>query len=394
MIEFKPIHLNVKDKYRNLDVSAKGVVKGTKYFPVFLIDGEEYIFKPISKTKPYATTLFSYAESYWSYVINQFFDKDTPVCHLAYCHGLSEEQPKYYDKGILVKSTVQGKQKLMNLLEYYEKYPDKKVDIQNYINYCMEFYSYRDILDSDFIKNNPSLGEGLAWQILLSILRQDYNYHYENINFIVEDGKIIRINPPIDFEFSCSFMFPEDDFKQKEYFDNYLWQLRIRNQAQIAIAKHFNNPELIESKCLENVGKIVLQYPHVVEKFLSCLAEFRRNIDSINLSDESDFIGELDSNSWEIGYYTFKENNPDKLEEAKRKIFVQEIDKEKVFERIKTQIKINIEELGRLLNIFMDARNLGVIDLEHLTLEDLIELKAKDNNPEVINLKRSLKNPN
>lgn len=44
MIDFKPVLLNIKNKYRNLDVCSKGVVKGTKYFPVFLIDGEEYIF--------------------------------------------------------------------------------------------------------------------------------------------------------------------------------------------------------------------------------------------------------------------------------------------------------------------------------------------------------------
>lgn len=342
MIDFNPIHLDIKDKHRNLDVCARGVVKGTKYFPVFLIDGEEYIFKPISKTKPYATTLFSYAESYWSYVINRFFDNKTPICRLAYCHGLSNEQAKYYDKGILVKSTVQGNQKLINLLEYFEMYPDEKVDIKDYINYCMEFYSYKDILNSDFIKNNPTLGEGLAFQILLSILRQDYNYHYENINFIVEDCNIVSICPPIDFEFSCSFMFPDDYRLQRGYFNNYIWQLQIKNKKQYEMAKHFGNMTLLESKCLENIAKIVLEYPQVVERFLHCLAEFMKNIDSINLSDENDFIGLLDSNAWKIGYYTFKENNPGKLQEAYDKVNFREIDKEQVFARIKEQIKINI----------------------------------------------------
>lgn len=394
MIDFKPMNLNVKDKYRNLDVCAKGVVKGTKYFPVFLIDGEEYIFKPISRTKPYATTLFSYAESYWSYVINRFFDDKTPVCRLAYCHGLNGEQAKYYDKGVLVKSIISGNQKLLNVLEYFEMYPDSKVNIKDYINYCMEFYSYKDILDSDFIKNNPSLGEGLAFQILLSILRQDYNYHYENINFIVEDGSIVSVAPPIDFEFSCMFMFPDDDFKQNMYYEDYLSQLKIVNGAQIAIAKFFNNLDMLRSKCLENIAKIVLDYPDVVKRFLSCLEEFMRNIDDIDISDDYDFIEKVDSNAWEIGYYTFKENNPDRLQEAYKKVDYQELDKAKVFARIKEQIKRNIEELGRILNIYIYAVSSGVTDLEHLTFEDLVELKVKDNNELALSIKRTLEKGN
>lgn len=391
MIDFKPIVLNVKDKCRNLDICAKGVVKGTKYFPVFLIDGEEYIFKPISRTKPYATTLFSYAESYWSYVINQFFDDKTPICKLAYCYGLSEEQPKYYDKGVLVKSLISGNQKLLNILEYFEMYPDPKVNIKDYINYCMEFYSYKDILDSDFIKNNPSLGEDLAFQILLSILRQDYNYHYENINFIVEDESIVSLAPPIDFEFSCSFMFPEDDFKQKMYYEDYLSQISIRSENQIAIVKFLNNLGLLRSKCLENIGKIVLDYPETVQKFLMCLEEFMKNIDDIEIRDEDDFIGSVDSNAWEIGYYTFKEKNTTKLQEAYKKVNYKRIDKAKAFARIKEQIKNNIEALRRILNIYIYAVRCGITDLEHLTLENLIELKVKNNNEAAINIQRALK---
>lgn len=394
MIDFKPINLDVKDKCRNLDVCAKGVVKGTKYFPVFLIDGEEYIFKPISRTKPYATTLFSYAESYWSYVINRFFDDKTPVCRLAYCHGLNGEQAKYYDKGILVKSIIKGNQKLLNILEYFEMYPEAKVNIKDYINYCMEFYSYKDILDSDFIKNNPSLGADLAFQILLSILRQDYNYHYENINFIVENGSIVSVAPPIDFEFSCMFMFPEDDFKQKIYYEDYLSQLKIVNGAQIAIAKFFNNLGMLRSKCLENISKIVLEYPDVVKRFLKCLEEFYKHVDDIDISDDYDFIEKVDSNAWEIGYYTFKENNPDKLQEAYKKVNYQELDKAKVFARIKEQIKGNIEELGKILNIYIYAVNSGFTDLEHLTFEDLVELKAKDNNELALSIKRTLEKGN
>jgi len=390
MIDFKPIQLEVKDKYRSLDVEAKGVVKGTKYFPVFLVGGEEYIFKPISKTKPYATTLFSYAEVYWSYIINKYFDNKTPICRLAYCKGLSEEQPKYYDKGVLVKSTIKDNQKLINILEYFEAYPDSKVDIKDYVNYCMEFYNYCDILDSDFIKNNHEFGEDLAFQILLSILRQDYNYHYENINFIVQDGNIISINPPIDFEFSCMFCFPDKKGIQGRFYDDYLWQTRIRTKAQIAIANFLNNPSMVKSDSLDNVSKIVLDYPEVVKKFLNMLEAFIREVDDIDISDESEFIGKLDSDAWEIGYYTYKENNPEKLEEALKKVNLKEINKDEVFARIKEQVKENALQLEKTLKIYMYARSYGVSNLRDFTLDDLSQLLAKNNDRETLELKRVL----
>ena len=115
---FKPIKLNYCDRVRNLDIEAKGNVKSTKYFPVFLINGEEYIFKPLSKTKPLTTPLFAYSEVFWSYVINKYFDSNTPVYRLAYCDGIGNIQPKYYNKGVLVKSVLKENQKLINLLEY------------------------------------------------------------------------------------------------------------------------------------------------------------------------------------------------------------------------------------------------------------------------------------
>jgi len=385
MIDFNPIHLDINNKYRNLDVSAKGVVKGTKYFPVFLIDDEEYIFKPISKTKPYATPLFCYAEVYWSYVINRFFDNSVPICRLPYCHGLSQEQKKYYDKGILVKSTIKSNQKLINLLDIYDRYPDAKVDIKDYVNYCMEFYSYTDILDSDFIKNNPSLGGDLAFQILLAILRHDYNYHYENVNFIEENGRIVGINPPIDFEFSSMFIYPDDSILERQYYNNYRWQLRLRSKRHFEIARSLNLEDSIRSKSLENIGKIVLLYPEIVERFLICLDDFLQNVNDINLSDDNDFIGLVDSNAWEIGHYTFKEDNPLMLQNAYGKVCFQRIDTEQVFLRIKEQVKESAEELRDLLNTYIFVTNKGVSDLVNFTLEDLLKLKLQDEE-----LKRSL----
>ena len=185
---FKPINLDISNKAYNLDVQASGVVQSTKYFPVFLIDNSEYIFKPLSKTKPYTTPLFAYSECYWSYLINKCFDKNAPIYQLAYCHGLEKEQEKYYDYGTLVKSTVSKDEKLVNLLEYFNMYPDNFVNIKDYVNYCMITYDYTNILNSTVFKEHKFLSKQLAWQVLLSILRQDYNFHYENVNFIIKNN--------------------------------------------------------------------------------------------------------------------------------------------------------------------------------------------------------------
>lgn len=47
----------------NLDAEASGVVKSKKHFPYYVLeDGTVEIFKPLSKTKPFTTPLFAYAE--------------------------------------------------------------------------------------------------------------------------------------------------------------------------------------------------------------------------------------------------------------------------------------------------------------------------------------------
>ena len=60
---------------------------------------------------------------------------------------------KYYNKGVLVESLTPNNEKLINLYDYFNKYPDGKVDIKDYINYCMMNYDYTMILESDFIKS-------------------------------------------------------------------------------------------------------------------------------------------------------------------------------------------------------------------------------------------------
>ena len=49
-INCKVEHYEYKNRVRNLTTEAKGVVKSEKFFPVYLKNGKEEIFKPISKT--------------------------------------------------------------------------------------------------------------------------------------------------------------------------------------------------------------------------------------------------------------------------------------------------------------------------------------------------------
>ena len=62
---------DIKDKKRYLYKKPSGVVSSKKSFPVFEDNNKEYIFKPLSKTKPLSTPLFAYSEVYWSYLIKK-----------------------------------------------------------------------------------------------------------------------------------------------------------------------------------------------------------------------------------------------------------------------------------------------------------------------------------
>ena len=203
---FDVVYVNNLDKIGNLKTEAHSSVKSTKYFPVFLMGGKKMIFKPLSKTKPLTTPLFAYSEIFWSYIINKYFDESAPRYYLAVCKGMENDQSKYFDQGVLVESINPNDEEMINLYDYYEENPDELVDIKEYVNYCMKNYDYSKILQSSFVRNNKRIGEQLSYQILLSILRQDQNFHYENVNFYKED---MVVTPPIDFEFSTPFLYPD-----------------------------------------------------------------------------------------------------------------------------------------------------------------------------------------
>ena len=155
----------------NLTAEAVGVIKGEKHFPVF---EDRIIFKPLTKSKPLSTPLFAYAEVFWSWVINTYF-MPVPQYRLAFCEGYGEETGKYYDYGTAVPFAYEEGEHLMNLLEFFRKYPDEKVKIDDYLNYCQMFYDYTEILESTYFQTRRELAEELAMQILISVLKGDQN---------------------------------------------------------------------------------------------------------------------------------------------------------------------------------------------------------------------------
>ena len=216
----KPSYLPKKYKYSarsgNLKAESVGVVKGEKHFPVF--EGD-VVFKPLTKSKPLSTPLFAYAEVFWSWVIDAYF-MPAPQYQLAFCEGYEAEVEKYYDYGTVSPMIYGEGEHLLNLLEFFRKYPDDKVHIDDYVNYCQMFYDYTEILESDYFQTHPAMAEELVLQILVSILKGDQNYHYENIAFVCrEDDKILRLAPMIDHEFSTYFMFPDSMPRQMYWFE-------------------------------------------------------------------------------------------------------------------------------------------------------------------------------
>ena len=363
---FKVTNLNINQKVRNLDIKAMGEVKSTKFFPVFKLNNQEYIFKPLSKTKPRLSPLFSYSEVFWSYVYQHYFENQAPQAKLAVVEGMSKEQPKYYDKGILIPNMLNSNQKLISLYEFFLNHPDKNVNIKSYINYCEYFYNYRDILKSSYLEANPNLNKQIAKQILLSILRADQNFHYENINFIMENEQIIQVAPAIDFEYSTMFYLVDKPIKHHFYMQEYLKSMYPISQA-----------EDVQSLSLENVksiATIVELYPEIVYQFLENLDTFNNAIANFKITDEDNFITSFNSDSWQIGHEEFKNHDLKAARELAKQIPLVNIDKDQVFDQIITEVKLEIIFLKEILNFYLKAYQKQPTNLASLTIEQLEDL--------------------
>ena len=317
-INDETVHFNYADRIGNLTAEAVGVVKGEKHFPVY---SGNRIFKPLSKSKPFSTPLFAYAEVFWSNVINEYF-VSAPLYQLAFCHGYEEETQKYYDYGTVVPRIYNEDEQLLNLLEFFRKYPDKKVDIDQYENYCMMFYDYTDILEASYFQNHKDMAEQLAMQILVSVLKGDQNYHYENIAFVCnKKGEILRLAPMIDHEFSTYFMFP-DNSAQHMYWYSELIRSMEGHEVQDYEYDCLKNPkerQMMEKSavCLhKNLVYIKEHYPEVTGKFiekLNCLEhDLEENPSPFYLQENIEYPGTANSYAYMSGKARYKDHDEEK----------------------------------------------------------------------------------
>lgn len=298
-----------KNRYRNLTNEAVGVVKSQKFFPVYLKDGKEEIFKPISKTKPLATPLFAYSEVVWSTIINTYFDNKAPIYRLAICNGYSKEVPKYHDHGVIVPSILKEGESLVNLLEYFTKNPDESFDQEKYVNYCMKYYDYTPVFNTKLILENYELGKQLALQVLISILKADQNYHYENVGFICEGDEIKRLASPIDHEFSSMFIYTDYLKANKELVKNFSKWLEIEKtkteEAKI-ISLFLKEMPGINT----NLNIIVNRYEEVVKFFLERLEVLIYDLEHnpLDLKDNN-YLFPFNSDNYKAGMAQYKNNN-------------------------------------------------------------------------------------
>lgn len=377
---------NVKDKKRNLEAKASGVVSSKKCFPVFEENGKEYIFKPLSKTKPLSTPLFAYSEVYWSYLLKKYIDPKTPQYRLAICKGLTEENEKYYEKGTIVENVLQEDEELINILELFWKYPDTMVDIDGYINYCERQYSYENILNSTFFTTNKDLGEKLAEQILCSILRRDDNYHYENVSLIEKNKKISDIAPILDMEFSEMFMYPDYPKEHKEAFSDFdensqgfytydesktyeeNYDIFLKKLKEGCIYDNHNLHHTANVR--KNIKTIVKLYPDLVKRFIKKLELMREEVVNLEIDFNDDFLETFSSNDYQpnkmilkdgmsktgLSYLTTKKM----IEESRIKLDTKEFNKQ-----IKQEVLWSIDKLIETLNLFLDVYNNIIIDIKN-----------------------------
>ena len=340
----------------NLKAEAVGVVKGEKHFPVF--EGKQ-IFKPLSKSKPFTTPLYAYAEVFWSHVINEYF-MCAPLYELAFCREYEMEQLKYYDYGTTVPVIYGRNQKLVNLLELFRINPDKNVYIDNYVNYCMMFYDYTDILESDFFNTHKDIVQDLARHILVSILKGDQNYHYENVALICDnDGTVIKLAPMIDHEFSTYFMFPDDLKEHVHWFRELEKSVAGESISEDNYEAYQNQTEkllMMDSATVLNRNLLYIKknFPQVVKEFMYNMQKFKydieNNTEKFYIHENIDYPKAANSYRYIIGKARYKEKD-----EAKAKQY------EKMFcnmdERIDFDFmsKLIVGEIKKNIDMMMDV---------------------------------------
>lgn len=352
---FDVLHYNYADRIGNLQAEAVGVVKGEKHFPIY--EGN-VIFKPLSKSKPFSTPLFAYAEVFWSGIIEKYF-MAAPRYQLAFCHGYEAEAAKYYDYGTAVPMIYQEGEQLLNLLEFFRKYPDEKVDIDQYENYCMMFYDYTEILEAAYFQKHKEMAGQLVMQILVSVLKGDQNYHYENIAFVCDkNGEILRLAPMIDHEFSTYFMFPDNSVQHMYWYSELIRSIGGQ-EVQDYEYDYLKNPkerQMMEKSavCLhKNLTYMKAHFPEVTREFLEKLDHLERDMEenpsAFYLQENQEYPAIANSYAYMAGKARYKDHDEEQAKLLEEKYAGKE--KQIDFEELNVQLIKEIRGIIRLLKL-------------------------------------------
>lgn len=331
--------LDYKDRSGNISVDTKAAGQSKKEFPFYIFDGKKYIFKPLSKTKPNSTIMFTFSEVFSSYIARTYFEPNSPQYRLAICKGITELQPKAYEKGVIVPSYLEEGEKTLNLMEYLRNNLSKNNPINDlviycfhngchvnsiqddiykyslscdfaepsilneYINYGMAIYNFFFMFNVEIFLDNKEYMNQLALQYLLSLLTRNHNFHYENFNFKTKDNRITGVVPPSDQEYSLMFIYPD--------------QIEAHNLLVGSYKILLEELPFIKA----TIMKIAENSPETLEKFVEGLDQMINDlaIITIQFDNTSAFIEKMNSEAFFEHYYRYKLSNELLAEISKRK---------------------------------------------------------------------------
>ena len=93
------------------------------------------------------------AEVFWSWVTRFFLlFRHCGISASSLQRGYEAECGKYYDYGTVSPMIYEEGEQHLNLLEFFRAYPDDKVQIDDYLNYCQMFYDYTETLEADYFQ--------------------------------------------------------------------------------------------------------------------------------------------------------------------------------------------------------------------------------------------------
>lgn len=303
-------HLRYEDRIDDLEteIQLRPGETSTKSLPLFLDeDNERYLFKPVSKTKPFSNDLYAIAEVYCSRIIEHYFDPKTPIYHLAVCEGIAEVLPTKSNKGNLVKMFTQPGQRFMSFAEYFKQDENNKLYplVKDFTNFCPMWYDFTPFFEDSTFKDNPNFSNKLASLVLFSILFENSNFHYGNAGFIVDEkDNIIDVAPSYDNEFSFIFNSLENPNQRDLYYNVFHYSKEGFNRIA-------NLSYLVKNK-----KPLVVDF---LKKSIDMISDSERLKNFSDVSSLGDFITDYNSEIWEV-HKLKKEGEISKAEDLEKKL--------------------------------------------------------------------------